>query len=116
MECENTPEFFQIMEKFEHFSFLEFSVKPSLFEEYIISLKNLKKFEICDSIFENFLENLIKSYSKHQNPYLMFSLEICQKFKKIAKLFHLLTIVNFLTIYIYILNVFKKIIVECLRM
>ena len=87
----------EILNKYEYYTFLEFSVKHSLFEEYIVSLKALKKYDLIDSIFDNYLEIIIKTYSKSQNPYLTFSLEICQDSKKILKLFHLLTIVrNFL--------------------
>jgi len=96
MEFENSSESLKVIEKYENFTFLEFSVKPSLFEEYIHALKNLGKFEITDSIFENYLEILIKAYSKQQNPYVSFSLETCQKSKKISKLLQLLTIVIFL--------------------
>ncbi len=61
----------KILEKYENYTFLEFSVKPALFEEYIQALSNLQ----------------------FQNPYLNFSLEICQKSLKISKTLHLLTIV-----------------------
>lgn len=84
----------EVLTKYENYTFLEFSIKPSLFEEYIISLKELKKYELIDSIFDNYIEIIIKTYSKTQNPYLNFSLEVCQSSKKISKLFHLLTIVR----------------------
>ena len=83
----------KILEKYENYTFLEFSVKPALFEEYIQALSKLEQFELIDSVFENYLELLIKTYAQFQNPYLNFSLEICQKSLKISKTLHLLTIV-----------------------
>lgn len=90
MENENTA---KTIEKYDNYTFLEFAVKPSLFEEYIRALKEFKQYELIDSIFENYLEIIIKAYSKFQNPYVGFSIELCQKSKKISKLFHLITIV-----------------------
>lgn len=92
MEIENKNK--EILRKYENYSFLEFSIKSSLFQEYIIALRELKFFDIIDSIFENYVEMIIKIYSKNQNPYFSFSLETCKKNKKISKLFQLATIVR----------------------
>ena len=109
MENENSAsEAKKILEKYDNYTFLEFCIKPAMFEEYIQALRVLNEFMLIDSLFENYLEILVKNYSKFQNPYQGFTLENCQKSKKVMKLMHLITIVKISIILIYFFFILKN--------